>query len=300
MTNSSPSAASPIVAEDSSLPTPRTKNSGSGPSRTFCMTINNYSEGELYALEHLDGVRRLVVGAELSPTTGTNHLQIYLRMIKPHRISAVRKWFPRAHIEIAQSTSSAANYCMKERVLVNIDNPGQPGKRTDMDTFAIACRTLTDRELYEEHPGAYLRFGQNAERIRTLYPSPLREPPTVLWFYGPTGTGKTRKVYDKYPDLYAVPPGDIKWFDGYHGQPVCLFDDLRDSDIKFSFLLRLLDRYPLFVPIKGGFTQWKPTTVVVTCPFRYTELFGDATGEDLEQLGRRITTTVHFGQSPQT
>lgn len=36
--------------------------------------------------------------------------------------------------------------------------------------------------------------------------------------------------------------------------------------VSFNFLLRLMDIYPLEVPVKNGFKTWKPKTLFITCP----------------------------------
>ena len=43
---------------------------------------------------------------------------------------------------------------------------------------------------------------------------------------------------------------NLQWFDGYMGQKVVCFDDFRKDFCTFHELLRLLDRYPMDVPVK--------------------------------------------------
>ena len=53
----------------------------------------------------------------------------------------------------------------------------------------------------------------------------------------------------------------MDWFDGYDGQDTAIFDDFRASGNRFSYILRLIDRYPMDVPVKGGFVYWNPGTL---------------------------------------
>lgn len=273
-------------------------SSGGAPrtlSRAFCLTVNNYTERDVSALQSLDGVLHLVCGRETAPTTGTPHLQVYLRMKRPYRLTTVIKWFPTAHVEVAKAGDAASNYCRKEDLLFEIDNRKRKGARSDLDSFARAVREKPDNELFEEFPGHFLRFGQHLQRIRDLDGPSLRDPPDVHWYHGGTGTGKTRKAFETDPGLWAAPPGPLKWFDGYHGQETVLFDDIREDDIRYHVLLRLLDRYPMRVPIKGGFTNWSPKRIIITAP-KGPEEFFECLTEDIGQLRRRITKVVHFAE----
>lgn len=47
-------------------------------SYAWCFTLNNYTDEEIRRLESLE-CERLVVGKEVAPTTGTPHLQGYIR-----------------------------------------------------------------------------------------------------------------------------------------------------------------------------------------------------------------------------
>jgi len=123
--------------------------------------------------------------------------------------------------------------------------------------------------------------------------------PSVYWFYGPTGTGKTRQVYDLHDDstIFRKTNGDA-WFDGYHGQEIALFDDFRAKWFSFSLLLNLTDRYPLTVGVKGDTVSWSPSYIYFTCPKHPRELFSCLQINDegqLDQLLRRITEVRYMG-----
>jgi len=89
----------------------------------------------------------------------------------------------------------------------------------------------------------------------------------------------------------------LKWFDGYDGQPVTIIDDFRSKGVRFSFVLRLLDRYPLSVEFKGGFVNWAPRYIFITTPNDVAGTFAarkEHLPEDIAQLERRITKVFSF------
>lgn len=122
---------------------------------------------------------------------------------------------------------------------------------------------------------------------------------TVKWYYGETGTGKTRTAIEEclkeYGDYWKW-NGTFQWFDGYNAHKAVIIDDFRRQDVKFNFMLQLFDIYPMKVPIKGGFVDWVPELIIVTCPVDSREAWQwyDKDGEVqdwdcIEQLERRIT-----------
>lgn len=129
-----------------------------------------------------------------------------------------------------------------------------------------------------------------------------REMPEVKWYYGPTGTGKTRLAVAEGGRDYWISGNNLRWFDGYEGQATAILDDIRTNSCPFNFLLRLLDRYPLTVEIKGGFTLWNPKTIIITCPVHPRLLYvNHETGlewDNIDQLLRRIETFRDFENEP--
>ena len=271
-------------------------DSHSNPSRVWSVTWNNPdSDWELHVHELSDAIQYAVFGRERAPTTDTPHLQGGVRFKRPHRAAAVRKMFPGCHIEAARLPASLFAYCKKDGDFVEFGKQRRQGERTDLEGFYEQIRSGDPvASLFEEYPKQTLQYLGNIERIRLrVIGQQEREKPSVYWIHGPTGVGKTKYVHDREQQLWTS-SNDLKWFDGYEGQEAVLLDDFRVRDVSYGFLLRLLDRYPLNVPIKGGFVPWVPRRIYVTCPMSPIEAFEDMLSEkdDIGQLTRRIDKLI--------
>jgi len=58
-------------------------------------------------------------------------------------------------------------------------------------------------------------------------------------------------------------PSGVGWWDGYGGQRDVIIDDFYGG-LRFSFMLQLLDRYPLRLQTKGGSVVLLATRFVIT------------------------------------
>ena len=124
----------------------------------------------------------------------------------------------------------------------------------------------------------------------------------VYWFYGKTGTGKTREavklMIEKLNEDWISLTGNLRqFFDPYSGQKGVIFDDLRKGSIVWNQLLVLTDRYRTQVNIKGSICPWLAEIIIITAPVPPEELFIDENGEkwdEIDQLKRRITKIELF------
>ena len=66
----------------------------------------------------------------------------------------------------------------------------------------------------------------------------------------------------------------------------------------FSELLRILDRYPHRVEVKGGSVQFNSSLIIITSPKSPQETWDGRSAEDIAQLTRRITEIRHFEGEP--
>ena len=123
----------------------------------------------------------------------------------------------------------------------------------------------------------------------------------VLWFYGPTGSGKTfearRYLQEKYGEDWWESTGDGKssagWFDSYEGEKGVHFEEFRAGALPWQTVLRLTQWNPkLLLPAKGAFIRWCPRTIIFSSPNRPDEVFryGEdrALWDNTDQLYRRL------------
>lgn len=266
-------------------------------SRTWAFTLNHYTEDELERIEEFfeaGSIKYLVYGKEVGEA-GTPHLQGTINFHSPTRLSLLKRVLGRAHWEQCRNPIASYAYCKKDDDFTEFGEipRHQKGKRTDLEKateFLLESKDLVlFRQTFPVHWVKYPRgFG-------SLLDFPGREPglpPIVEWLHGPTGTGKTRQVIEKEPSLW-ISAEDLRWFDGYEGQPAVLFDDFRADFCKFHTLLRYLDRYPVRVPIKGGFVNFAPARIYITSCGPPRSMYNKS-DEDVQQLLRRITTVTHI------
>lgn len=277
--------------------------------RRFTLTLNNYTIDEYHdfcaALTEL--CTWAVLGKEVGGE-GTPHLQGAGVLKTQKSFSTLRACFPRAHLEpMKGSPQQNLEYCTKEDTSAfQVGSlPGQ-GKRTDLHLVSDLVNAGANlKEIAEAHPTSVIKFSKGIMILRSIKAG-RRDPscpPSVYWLFGPTGSGKTRTAFSYGCTHYGedetliMPDCTLKWFDAYDGQKCVIFDDFRSKGVTFSFLLRVLDRYPCQVPIKGAFVNWNPQCIFITTPFDVTSTFStraEKIPEDILQLKRRITRVVQF------
>lgn len=247
-------------------------------SKSWVYTLNNYTEEDVRRFKDFEYSYQ-VIGKEVGEE-GTPHLQGFITWKRAYRLPQLQKLVPRAHWEVAKCTD-AGNYCMKEAYEV-LDNRKQ-GKRSDLSD-AVDCLKEGGIKLVKmNHPETYVRYHNGLEKLDERAPRNFK--PMVTWIWGPTGVGKTRSVVESENDLW-ISGKDLRWWQGYEAQEAVLFDDFRRDFCTFHMLLRLLDRYPCTVEVKGGSRQLTAQRMYITSCYHPETVYD--TREDVQQLIRRI------------
>lgn len=230
-------------------------------------------------------------GHETCPTTGRPHLQGWLQWSSPRQVADFWSAFGHPHVERRRGkVVDNQRYTAKEGDWEEYGEPPKQGNRTDWRQAVDQVRArlpLVDVIDAQPHLLPTIRA---LERLATL----TRQPPKdrdvrVLYIQGPAGCGKTRAIHQAYPEAYWKPEGE--WWDGYEGQSVVVLDDYY-SDIRYQQLLRVLDRYPLRLPVKGGFVPAEYTTVLITSNANLDEQYPNTLGARREALYRRIHCVI--------
>lgn len=112
----------------------------------------------------------------------------------------------------------------------------------------------------------------------------------VSVFWGPTGTGKSKKAWEEAGlDAYPKDPR-TKFWDGYDSQDHVVIDEFRGA-IDISHLLRWFDRYPVLVEIKGSSRVLVAKRIWITSNLPVHDWFPELDASSLAALRRRLEVT---------
>jgi len=185
---------------------------------------------------------------------GFRHFQVVFSFSRKKSMAQVREcWSPIiGHWELSRSSAAEA-YCWKDDT-----NNGErfefgkkPFKRNSETDWAAVRAAAVAGNLESVPDDIFVRFYGSLCRIASDHVQPLAGIRTCVVFWGPTGTGKSRRAWDEAgQDCYSKDPRTKFWC-GYSGQQHVIIDEFRGA-IDISHLLRWIDRYPVRVEVKGG------------------------------------------------
>ena len=279
--------------------------------KPWCFTLNNPTLGKkdmraIFEPKCAYWVYQLEEGEN-----ETLHFQGYVYMKNRKRLSYMRKLLPRAHWEAAKgSPAENRKYCTKEKGHCQGPWTGgefpalTQGRRNDLEELLTAIKAgSSDTNLFESHTSCAFKYQRGIDKAKGLYQPDLPEDwqPDVRLYFGDPGLGKTWSVHREFKkhELYSTPLGNGLWFDGIdYGHKACLIDDFT-GQIALTQFLRLIDRYWVQVPIKGGFRWFRPNTIVIASNLHpqqwYKETaYGDERRVLYKAMCRRVTEVRHY------
>lgn len=310
-------------------PPPRARGQRVAPQKWYSVTVfgdfsseRHRTEFDTAIMEHVapdaDGnlTRDIDYGCyqwEMAPTTGRVHAQMCLYFktkVRPHSVVTWINQFPHTsppYVEKAFNPANLILYCSKEEsrlpgtIPLSFGIEPKEGKATGLVRAAFMLQEgSTLRSIAQTYPAEFVRHyrGLAALQNTLLEPDDEGQPPTppqVRLYFGAPGSGKSslaRTWRDPGQRIYVVPVAESFWLDGYNGQEIALIDEYQ-GQFPLALLLRLLDGFPVRVPVKGGFTWWKPSRVAFTStaePSLWYNYHGRL--DQYAALLRRITSVV--------
>jgi len=244
-------------------------------SRKWQITINNPQEKGFdhdRIRQEINELKSLCYYCMADEMGETYHTHVYVAFHSPVRFSTLKNCFPEAHIEMARGTSEEnRDYIRKSGKWESDDKHGtsipdtyeefgeipeeHQGERSDLEhLFELIKDGLTNYEIISMLPAQLFNIDR-IERVRQMLKAEENKGVFrnlfVSYIWGPTGTGKTKSIMDKYgyTNVYRVVDYDHP-FDGYAGEDVIVFDEFR-SQLKIGDMLHFLDGYP--IPLRARY-----------------------------------------------
>lgn len=241
------------------------------------------------------GCTYYVFGVETCPDTQRKHYQAYFEFGTAKYSNDLQRKCQETfgkgiHLERRLGNQQQAiDYSKKDGDFYEWGEPKRQGKSREADKLMDLVKEGANiREVLQVASGhAWCQYRNGLKEAMTLM-RPLRPPetpPTVIIYYGTTGTGKTRLARSNgaLPTVYREP-----FLSGALG-PKVLFDDFDPQTMTRTWFLLLTDRYQQTVEVKGGEADWAPTHIYFTSNYAPdTWMFKDNKPWD-DACARRIT-----------
>ena len=294
--------------------------------KVWTMTVKNWDyfdkqdwEERIKNLTEPDGskiIRYLSIGKHTGQQTGYQHCHMNLELEKKKTMTWVKNTLfgcNEMHCEPRRGTREQCNeYLNKDgqfREIINTRTT-QQGKRTDLDHI----KELIDDgssffDLYDYHFGTvvrcekgirnYIAMKDTIEATSTIY-----EPPEVIVYVGPAGSGKTWHCATD-PDYmngkgyrFPVQMDSKLYFDGYDRQKTLWFDEFSGKTMQFTKFCQLTDRFGARYETKGGSVLVFGLKKILISTIQFPHLWwagSERYQTDTEQLFRRLTKCYYLG-----
>lgn len=185
---------------------------------------------------------------------GYRHWQVLVVFNETVRLRMCKSVFvPTAHCELSRSVAADA-YVWKDDTAIDgtrFELGEKPHRRNSKTDWQLVWDRAVEGDILAIEPSVRIQHYRTLRTIRADYAAPTAFERKVVVYYGPTGTGKSRRAWDEASwTAYPKDPRS-KFWDGYRDQANVVIDEFRGG-IDISHLLRWFDRYPVIVDIKGS------------------------------------------------
>lgn len=260
--------------------------------RKWFLTINNWKDEEWNNMTDMINKCSYGICCKEVGKQGTPHLHAWFHFKNARAFTSIQKKFPRANIQEGKGRDQDQEYLKKDGEYVEAGEMEEQGKRKDLD---IIKDVVKKGGTMQDIIGVSTSYqSMKCGELLLKYQEPPREVAKieVYWFYGKSGSGKSKKVFDTEVNVFR--PTTYKWWEGYDRHNVVLIDDWRPSWCSFVNLLKLTDIYPFRVQTKGGSRQAVYKKIYITSHLSPEQYYEDLEESDYLQLKRRITLLKCF------
>jgi len=244
-----------------------------------------------------ENVRYCIYQLELGES-GNFHYQGYVEFKRATRPQKLFEIDERAHWENALGTPfENINYCSKDSTKIDgpfeIGHKKSQGERSDVRNLKLIIKNGGSlKDVFNAEPWAFIRYSNGIQKAINLFAERRTQKTHVILVFGNTGLGKSRWAWEQSPDAYPKMANNT-WWDGYNGTDDIIIDEFKGG-LPYTYLLKLLDGYPMLVEVKGGHLVFNPKNIIITCSVHPANWYHAVDHFNYAELSRRFDDIVHF------
>lgn len=276
-----------------------------------------------------EGIKYISGQWEKAPKTGTIHFQGYVQFTKQHQsrksvmaLLGAKCWCANARGSLEQNQKYVSktdwegkgNRLEKTEVFEwgvpeKCDASGKGSTRKDLEKIRKSIlngdKMLTvANENFSSWCGSFRAIAKYKCMVDQQKSPDFRKVKVEVYF-GDAGANKSRRALDaakKAGKGYYRPvinnQGQV-WFSNYNGEGALILDDFY-GQIRFSYMLRLLDGYRMEIETKGGsvYAQWNKIYITSNVhPKKWWRSYENIPPKSVQGIIRRITN-ITFCEAP--
>lgn len=293
----------------------------------YQLTINNPLEKGYPHQKIIDILRNnfktlsYIAMADEYGSAHTHHTHVFVVFSSRVRFSMLKRYFgTAAHIEKCRGTVSQNLSYIKKSGKWQLDEskreskiegtfeeygtqpPDSKGKRSDMsELYQMIQNNMTNAEILAVNQD-YIMQIDRLDKVRTTilmerFKETVRLNLEVIYIFGKTGTGKTRRVLEEngYVNVYRVTDYNHP-FDSYTAQQAICFDEFRSS-LKLKEMLLYCDIYPIELPSRYSNKFACYNKVYIVSNWELEKQYSELQREDKESWQaflRRIHKVIYY------
>lgn len=174
------------------------------------------------------------------------------------------------------------------------------GGERNAENFEQAFELAKSGQLDQIDADILIRYYCALRRIQFDFRAPADNLPPISkdvkhaeWWYGATGTGKSRCSRLEYPNAY-LKAANTKWWCGYSGQDTVIIDDFDKDHHYMGYHLKIwcdMYSFPCEVKTQQNGVPIRPKKIIITSNYHPKEIWSDPS--TLDPILRRCKV-VHF------
>lgn len=237
----------------------------------------------------LHGEMQWIRGQQEVGLGGFIHWQVIVAFKQKASLRVIQRIFPGVHAELTRS-DAASEYVWKEDSRVEgtqFEYGSKPIQRNSKVEWDKVWESAIVGDIMAIPANIRVQNYRTLRTIQSDYAKPVGIQRTCNVFWGPTGTGKSRRAWDEAGlDAYPKDPRTKFWC-GYSNHVDVVIDEFRGG-IDIAHMLRWLDRYPVIVEIKGASVVLKAENIWITSNISPQQWYPEVDCATVDALLRRL------------